>query len=861
MKHLVFSLFCLLLVSHASSQQKSIQFDKYTLEDGLSQSSITGIVQDNFGFIWIATEDGINRYDGYSFKTFKNEPNDTNSIPNNFIHSITLGPNGNIWFGTNRGIGNINPKNYKITRYKKGRLEDISGYIYTQIEFDKEGRLWVLSEKNGINMIDLNTNKVVNINKVKGNSEITSLFIDLNDRLWVGTQTGQVYFAEYPYNSFEDIDYNSIFTVARVNNFYHRRGSLLKILTEKGLFSIDDENRLQIVSDHIDIRYGNITSLHQENNHNLWIGTKDNGLFLATGKEFEHKEVAQYKKNLYDNSTISDNNITSIFEDHDGVFWIGTNKGVSKFDKYKQGFTTISLNNDPDKGLIDYNVWSFAEDNEGKTYIGTTKDLTIYSPRDNKFSHIIRDRNQSHYLLSIYVEYSDKIWLGYDDGLFLLKINDLEKNDYSFKQIEFVSEEIKRDVRVYAIVPTDTNSLWIGSRAGVTYMNRDNYDYTFYESNGDPNSPGSGSVKIVYQDLNNNTWIVSSNKGLYRIERSKIRGHNFIHFDIKNHNEANSHITCLLQTEKGTMWMGTYGEGIKLLDIVTGKTKNYTENDGLSNNVIYGLLEDENGNIWASTNKGISKFNPKTEEFSTFSAKDGLQSNEFNTNAYHKNDKGLLYFGGISGYNIFDPKDITINPNPPIPIISQIILSIKGVTNKEIIAENINDSEELLLEYDQNDLAFQFAATNYSDPDKNRFKYILEGHESEYTFLENENKVHYMNIPHGEYVFKLYARSADGIWSQEPTTVNITITPPFWLTWWFRILAALLLILFGFIFYRRRVDKIRRQKVRLEIEVVKRTRQVTEQSKKIQDQKQKVEVQKAKIEHQNELLEKEKRKS
>lgn len=857
------SLFILLFVisNIGWTQQKSIKFDKYSLEDGLSQSSVTGIVQDKYGFIWVSTQDGINKYDGYTFKTFKNNPTNENSIPNNYIHCVIKDFNDDLWFGTNRGIGKLHPKNYRVDRINRESFPELRGFIFTHLCFDKAGSLWALTEKNGINRIDIKTRQIENITSVRGNTEISAIYIDKSNRLWVGTATGQCFYANYPYNKFEDIDYNSIFTIAPINDFYQKDGFPLLIATDKGLFSIDEENRLQIVSENTDIRYGKINCVYIENVNKTWVGTANNGLFLIStdinGKEY----VSQYNKNPYDNSTISDDEITSIYEDKNGIFWIGTGNGVSKFDKYKQGFTTISLNNNPNKGLIDYSVWSFAEDNLHNTYIGTKKDLTIYDIKHNMFHHIIRDINQSHYLLSIYVENNDKIWLGYDDGLFLLRIHNLKEHQYSFEKIAILKDKYaNRDVRVYSIIPADEEHLWVGSRAGLSLINKSTLAYSFFYAQDEKTNLGEGSVKIVYKDLTGKTWVVTSNKGLYSVRQSGQNGFFFDYFPIIAHDETNSHITCLLQTKKGYMWLGTYGEGIKKLNLKTRKTINYTESEGLSNNVIYGLLEDGDGNIWASTNKGISKFNPTTEKFTNYSVKDGLQSNEFNTNAYMKSASGLLYFGGINGYNIFNPKEIIINPHPPKAIISQIILSVKGNKHKEIIAENINRNEELHLNYNQNDLSFQFAATNYSNSNENRYKYMLEGHEEDFTYLDDENKVHYMNINHGTYTFKLFAQSADGIWSKEATTIKIIISPPFWLTWWFRIFVGLILIIMGFVFYRRRIDKIRRQKVRLEIEVVKRTRQVTEQSKKIQDQKQKVEIQKAKIEHQKSLIEKEKEK-
>jgi ligand-binding sensor domain-containing protein/class 3 adenylate cyclase/predicted metal-dependent HD superfamily phosphohydrolase len=859
-KSLLFSLSFLLASILSNAQQKNIRFDRYAIEDGLSQSSVTGVVQDNLGFIWVATQDGLNRYDGYDFLVFKSIPEDNSTLPNNYLYFLQKDEYGHLWFGTNRGIGFLNPVNFKITRINRELFPGIRGYVFTHMGFDANGHIWALSDKYGINKIDLRTKEVEIIKSINENAGFTCMFIDKAKTAWVGTETGQIYYSAPPYQSFFEIDQVQK-TPSSINQISQNGSSSLLVSTKTGIFTIDEDKIMRPLGDNKILEYLDITCAYRENEENIWIGSNESGLFLLKQDSSGREKIFQYKTNPYNNSSIQDDHVSNIFEDNNGVFWIGAEKGFSKFDKYKQGFATISLNNDPDHGLVDFNVWSIAENKNGDVYIGTKKDLTIYKTDEQKFYHIYRDNSTQNYLLSIYVETPEKIWLGYDDGLYILTISNLKAGAYSFKKVDFqTANSHSNDLRVYQIVPADDKRLWIGSRLGLSIIDRQNLDYSFYAKTDSDNSIGEGSVKVIYRDLSGKIWLVTSDQGLYNIVEKPDGSFYFKHYPIANHNEQNAHITCLLQTEKNSLWLGTYGDGIKRLDLTTNETTNYTETQGLANNVIYGMLEDDQKNIWASTNKGISKFNPENEQFTNYTVKDGLQSNEFNTNAFFKSSEGLLYFGGINGYTVFNPHMINKNPNEPSAIISRVLLSSKGANNREVIAQNISSFTQLNLEFDQNDISFEFISTNYSNTGKTRYKYILEGHEEEYTYLEHENKVNYLNIPHGEYTLKVFAQSGDGVWSSEPTTIGIHITPPFWLTWWFRILIILALTALGIGIYRRRVDVIRRQKVRLEIEVVKRTRQITEQHKKIEDQKKKVEIQKAKIEHQKELLEKEKEK-
>ena len=856
--HFTFVLSFFFLCAITYSQQKSIKFDTYTIEEGLSQSQVTSIQQDRNGYIWIATQDGLNRFDGYNFKILKNEPNNSNSLPNNYIHFLLNDAKGNLWFGTNRGIASLNPITGEISKINRNEYPELKGYIFTHLAFDRFGKLWALAEKHGINKINTQSKRVEIVHEISSTTSFSTLFCDSQFNMWIGTKYGQIFYSSPPYSDYILIENSELGGLGQINQFSEKSKNEILVSSETGPLLVTDKSTLTTLSDEGDLRYKKINCAYVEDESHIWLGSAENGLYLIHFDETGKETIHNYYKNPYDNSSIVDDNIFSVYEDNNGVIWVGTEKGVSKFDKYKQGFTTVSLNNDPTKGLVDYDAWSFAEDVDHNIYIGTKKDLTIYKKEEQKFYHLYRPEKAQHYLLSIHVESPETLWLGFEDGLYKLTITDLQTNKYKYEYISFLDTEHSSQVRVYRIIEADENRLWIGSRAGLTILNKHTLEYQFYEHNFEETSIGEGSVKMVYRDLSNKLWVVTSNAGLYNLVEKADSSFTFKHYPIQNYNDENGQITSILQTEPGYLWLGTYGEGLKKLNLKTNEAQSWTELDGLSNNVVYGLLEDDQKCLWMSTNKGLSRFNMETEDFTTFSVKDGLQSNEFNLNSFMKSSDGNLYFGGINGYNIFSPSEININPNAPKVIVSSVVLSPKGSKKKQIIAENITSQKDIELDYQQNDISFEFVSTSYSNPSKNKFKYILEGHEEDYTYLEGENRVNYLNIAPGSYELKVYAQSADGVWSAKPTIINLTITPPYWLTWWFRILAILFLTLIGLIIYRRRIDKIRRQKVRLEIEVVKRTRQITEQSKKIQEQAKKAEIQAAKIEHQNELLEKEK---
>ena len=848
----------LALITHFSYSQQSVKFDSYGIEDGLSQSHVTAILEDNFGYIWMATQDGLNRFNGYEFEVYKNQINDSSSIPNNYVHSLVKDSKGMLWFGTNRGIGSIDPLSGEINKINKQTYPDLKGYIFTSLVIDKRDIIWALSEKNGINVINTKTKSVKNIRSIQRAKDFTTIYIDPRNKLWIGNNKGEIFHANFPYNSFEKLNIPEFLITGEINEFYFYKNSII-VCTTAGVYSIDQNLEIKNFSKFAAINYQNFTSIYIENDHKVWLGTKDYGLYLLKDNFTLNPILYQYATNPYNPYSLCDDHINTIFSDLSGNVWIGTEKGVAKFDKYKQGFITVGINNNSDQGLIDQNVWSFNEDKNNKIYIGTKKDLTVYHPYRNIFSHFYRPEKNEHYLMSIYPETPNKIWLGYDDGLFLLNIE--SSNDYSFTKVEFQENTIDQSIRVYQIKPYKDGKLWIGTRSGLSLIDMETKEYKFYHPSNLSYSIGDGAVKVIYNDLNGNFWFVTNNDGLYKFI---VEGEDelFIPFLTNSQIETNGHITSILQTDTNNIWLGTYGEGLKLLDLKKMAITNYTESNGLANNVVYGLLSDEENNIWISTNKGLSKFNPETKTFKNYTTNDGLSSNEFNTNAYFKSSDKSLYFGGIKGYMKFKANNIKNNPIKPKVVISNITIhnKRKNSRQKEIVTHNYSDTLSLVLPYYQNDISFEFFSSHYSNPEKNAYKYILEGYDDEYTYLDDDNKVHYMNLSHDEYVFKVYSKNPDGVWSEKPARVKIKITPPFWLTWWF-IVICLAVFLIGVLYiYQIRVAQIRRQKIKLELEVVKRTRKISEQNSQIIAQNAQVEEQKEKIELQKELIQKEKEK-
>ncbi|MFK8045725.1 MAG: adenylate/guanylate cyclase domain-containing protein [Crocinitomicaceae bacterium] len=850
------ALLFLLVFSVNIFAQQSVKFSTYSIEDGLSQSHITGILQDKYGYIWLSTQDGLNRFNGYKFQVYKNQLNDSTTLPNNYIHSLYQDKKGQIWFGTNRGVGSIDPLTGVVKTISRKDFPQLRGYIFNTIVVDKSQNIWALSEKNGINIINQQSKNVRIINQIRNRKDFSTLYLDPENRVWIGTTRGDIFFSEFPYSEFTEV--NQTLTSSKINKFYYHKSNII-VCTDIGVYNIDKNLNTAIFAPFPEINYQSFTSVYVENSNKIWFGTKDYGLYLLHKQNKKQDVLYQYSTNPYNSFSLCDDHINTIYKDRSGNVWIGTEKGVAKFDTYKQGFTIVGINSKSEQGLVDQTVWAFNEDKKGSVYIGTKKDLTVYNPTKNEYLHFYRTEKNEHYLLSIYPETPNKIWLGYDDGLFILNIN--SPIDYNFTKVDFLENSIDQSIRVYQIKPYKNNQIWIGSRAGLSLLNANDLTYDFYHSSNLSNSIGDGAIKVIYQDLQKNFWFVTTNDGLFKMIEEDGR-QIFTPYATRTSGGNNAHITSILQTDTLSLWLGTYGEGLKYLNFAKSTTTIYSEANGLSNNVIYGLLSDELNNIWMSTNMGLSNFITDTKTFKNYTTNDGLPSNEFNTNAYFKGNDKSLYFGGIKGYTRFKTKSISINSIKPVVVISDITVHNKrnNSSEKELISHHYSDTLTLELPYYQNDITIEFFSSHYSNPEKNSFKYMLEGYDTEFTYLEDDNKVNYMNLPDNDYTFIVFSKNPDGIWSQRPAKLKIKITPPFWLTWWFIVLCILAVVLAVFYIYQIRVAQIRNQKVRLELEVVKRTRKISEQNKQIIEQNAQVEIQNAQIEQQKELIQKEKEK-
>jgi ligand-binding sensor domain-containing protein/class 3 adenylate cyclase len=852
-----------------SAQPAQIRFDNIDINDGLSQSLVNDIIQDEKGFIWIATQDGLNKYDGKRFVVFKKSPSEKNSLSNNFVHCIYEDKEGYLWIGTNGG--GINKFNKRTEKFEHISAGD-QNRIVTDIIEDRQGFIWFATMGGGLNRYDKKTGRIISY-IVKGidAKNVQTLFIDKSGTLFAGSSGKGLFIYQRQDDRFEGVSGNIDEVVSSITQ---DKSGRIWVGTNNGLLCIDGNfgrNRVGVKefvnnpSTRYSIPNNTVKSVYITSTGYLIVCTTGSGIAMANLARYPELKFVNYNQNDFIDHSLADNLAQCALEDKAGVIWIGTNNGLSRFDPLKQVFSQITMEIDNPNSLNDKNVWSIFEDRHGILWIGTREGLNRVDRKNNqvyRYNRIANNRNSlnNNSVLSIYVDNDDNVWVGAVDGLFRLELS------ADYRSARFVPVPFRRgsnefsDNRIYHIREDKNGFLWIGSREGLSYVNKKTGEFAFFQNNpNDKTSLPSNNTRFTLEDSRGDVWVSCDGFGIAKIIFSKGNDKNSKYGDLKfrsyhtvlKENPDEDILVTSIHEEEGKLWLGTYGNGLICFDPVTEKViKRYSENDGLPNNAIYGIVGDKKNHLWMSTNYGLSRYDLKTNKFQNYLEKDGLQSNEFNVGAFHISKSGELFFGGINGFNFFYPEDLRVNTVAPEVVITDLMLFNKPlrIGDKEKIKQHPTYTENVTFSYRENSLTIRFAALHFSNPTNNRFRYIMEGLEDEEVEAGTSGEAHYNKIPYGTYTFKVRASNSDGVWSDHPATLVITINPPFWHTWWFRALAVLLILGGFFGFNQARIYNIKKQRLQLAREVRERTREVMEQKEKIEDQKRVIEEEKNKVE-------------
>lgn len=841
---------------------KDTQFTALTGEAGLPSGNVYGIAQDTQGFLWFATGDGLSRYDGYAFRNFRFDRNNPNSLGHNTVVAIQPGRGGVLWLGTTGGgVDRFDPATETFTHYRHdpGNPSSLSSNSISEgsVYEDPEGVLWVGTTDSGLNRLDPATGAVTyfrhipqDANSLSSNN-IESLYQDSERMLWIGTAdaglnrldpvTGRI--TRYPPRPNDPHTLPS----PRVHGMHEDRAGRFWVLTDGGLVSLDRRNgrftRFAITTGLRDAASLNaIKDLHEDAHGVLWLGTEGAGVLKFDPAQ---RDLVQYRNDPTDPQSLRNNFISSFWEDPSGTLWVGTLGGGAnklstrppKFARYRHGQDANSV--------ADNFILSVFEDRNGIVWIGNDRTLNRWDRSSNTWRTFRNDPNDPTSISNGSVTATQEdpdgtLWFGtYNGGL-----NRFDPRTNRFKAYRTNPNDPRAlsDDIIRALYRDSNGVLWAGGwNNGLNRFDR--ATETFRQFRHDPGNPGSlggGSVTDIYEDRVHTLWVATEGGGLNRFDPATETFKRY-RSDPKNlASLPDDAVRVLLEDRAGQFWVGTAG-GLCAFDRSNGTCSAvYTQKEGLPNNTIEGILEDERGNLWISTNNGLSRFNPGTKTFRNYDVLDGLQSNEFNVfTAFHKSARtGEMYFGGINGFNVFDPGRIEDNPFVPPVVLTDFRLFGKSVPigdAQSVLERNINRTASLTLPHVQSSLSFEFAALSYVAPTRNRYRYRLLGFETDWREVNsNERLAVYTSLPSGNYQFQVQGSNEDGVWNNEGTQLAISITPPWWATWWFLGLALMLLLGMAYSLDRLRLNRIRRHNQVLEREVSERTAELAAKNRELE---------------------------
>ncbi|PJA09318.1 MAG: hypothetical protein COX70_01955 [Flavobacteriales bacterium CG_4_10_14_0_2_um_filter_32_8] len=814
-------LYCLLLFDLVVAQGQNQRFKTFSIKDGLSQSTINCIIQDRKGLIWLGTQDGLNKYDGYEFSHYKKQAADSNSIPDNNIQSLYEDSKGNIWIGTyGSGVAIYNPITNQFKRINSSNSKLTNDIIMCFKEFNNI--MYIGTKRGGLNSYNYEKDIISPI-EIENYSLIDIRDIDVfNNTIYTATSMGGVHILEK--NIWVKIlDTVQIQVIKPIGNQIWLGGS-------NGELFYKENSRYKFNTIKLEaLNSAGIWGISPDNSGNLWIGTFGAGLYKVNRKNPEI--VDRFTNNKTDINSISHDVILSLFNDKDDGIWIGTlGGGVNYFEPNNQNFKHYNDNN----GLTNNVVMSFLLD-KNKLYIGTYGGgLSVLDLKTNTFS-VIKEID-AKIIRTIYKDDEGIIWLGtYGNGL--VRYN---PKDNSIKQ---VLKNIVTDV--WCITKGNHNNLWLGTwEKGLIKFNKQDNTFKQFVRKENSNSISENTVLSVARTKDGNLWIGTYGSGLnyFNPTTEKFKA---IGFDGKSKHETNNKkIRSIYIDKNDDLWIGTDGGGLNYYNHKKAEFKYITTENKLPNNVVYGVIEDDENNIWISTNYGLSKYGIKNKSISNFDYDDGLQNNEFNQGALYFKE-GKVYAGGINGFNIFNPKKIElISKNTPT-----IITSMK-VMGKEYNPP-IRYLDRIKLHYSTNFLSFQFSFLDYSG--KKVYRCKLEGLDKDWVYLDDRNYINYTNLPSGNYILK-YQGKRLGEWNNEYATLSIVIPPPFWETIWFYTASVLTVLIALYLFYVFKQKSLRRKNVELEMQVKKRTQEIQHKNIKLEEQKREVEIQKELVEIKHEEI-------
>jgi PAS domain S-box-containing protein len=862
---LVFYTSLLLLYSSLPGySQENIRFQHISSEEGLSQSTVQCIIKDHQGYMWFGTRDGLNKYDGYKITVYRRDMARKETIGSNFINDLLEDSQGNLWIATSIGLERFDRKKDTFQHFSLGK----SATFAMSLLMDTQGQLWI-GTLSGLYLFDPLQGKITQVFTHEptkpgslANNQIYGLTEDPSGELWIATEGGlerlnpkTLQFTHYRPQpdhpkSLPTEQVRAVFKDSKSNIWVgFRQGGIALYNRKENDFTHFQHNPANANT----VAHNDILSFAESWDGKLWIGTENGGISVLNP---ETKTFTTYKQDILEPTSLRNNSIHALYRDDQGNMWVGTwAGGLSYFARFTEKFTHYKKI----PGTNSTNIYAISGDRQGNIWLGLENEgLFRYNPRFHNFL-AYKNPNQKKFdtsiILSIKEVNNDTLALACRQGGFVY-FTKRNGRFIPFRPDTKHPSNISEGEKNIILIDRDHN-IWIGDYAkGLSFYNRQTKAFVNYAASpNDSNAISNGLIRAMCEDKEGDIWIGTEEGGIQVFDRQQQQFH---HHPLGRQQLPTNHVLALLQDRKGLWWIGTYGEGVLLFNPKTLTLQAFTTKDGLPSNIVEGLLEDGKGNIWFSTNQGISRFNPQTQTFRNYDTKDGLQANEFNRNACYQDATGFMYFAGNNGFNVFHPDSIQDNPFvPPIVLTDFQIFnqSIKAGDENSPLTTPISETSTITLSYGQSVFSFEFAALDFSFPAKNQYAYQLENFDQQWNPVGHQRKATYTNLDPGEYTFRIKASNNDGVWNEKGLSVKVIITPPFWLTWWFKIGSCICVLLAIGLIYRIKTYRIKTKNKELEARVLERTQKIELQKQELEASQANLEKLNLEISQQNEVLE------
>jgi len=838
------------------AQRETLRFDHISPEDGLSSGFVQAILQDSQGFIWFGTRAGLNRYDGYTIIPYTYNPQNSNSLSGDNIASLYEDSSGILWIGTiGSGLNRFDPRTETFTRYQHDET-DPTTLAHNDVDViyeDTQQRLWIGTREGGLHLFNRESNTFTRYQPdladptTLSGPYISAIHEDALGKLWIATWDDGLNFFDPETN---------IFT-----RYQHDRTNLT---------SLSDNH---------------VTSLAPAEGGLIWVGTLGGGLnlFNPANKTFTH-----YLAEDETPTHLSDNRIISLLADRNGALWIGTEaQGLNYFDPANKQFNIYRHDSSNPDSISHNSVYDMMQDNTGTVWFGTVgAGVNKYDPLSNRFQQYRHDPNNpnspsDNLVLAFHEDKNGLIWLGTDTA----GLNKFDPTTQTFTRYPFVRRELPDSETLSFKLSTDTvtsitedaeGHLWIGTwNGGLNKFDPKSGIFTYYLANennhpnallndntvlslhfdsqqilwmgmvrhglnrfnpktgqlttyladeNDPNSLTDNTIPDIYEDANGILWLATRN-GLTKFNPITETFTQYFPDENDPTKLSHSYVGAICDTKDGYLWLTTRGGGLNRFDPTTERFTRYQTTEGLPSNTVYNIQVGNNGNLWLSTTNGLSKFNPTTETFHNYDIEDGLLSNEFSWGGL-KTEQGMLLFGGLNGFNMFQPELFPENMVPPPVRLTDFLLFNKSVPieSNGYLSQAVQYLNHITLNPKDNVFAFEFSALGYSQPEENQFAYKLEGFEDEWNYVDfNRRFANYNSLPPGDYIFRVRASNNDGLWDEHGIAFSLTVLPTWWQTWWFQ--SGMILGLIGTVsmLYKVRVNHVETRNRELEQRVVERT--------------------------------------